>query len=223
LLQDGQAFGALTLYSKEANALNSEHLRLLEIVMSPLAHAIATAKARQHTRDETLTDAITGLPNHQALQVKADESIQNALRHGKDLTLLLLDLDRFSEINERFGFHVGDQFLHEIGQLMRSCLRPSDFLARTENDAFVAVLPDTSPERAATALAQIESAVAAHCLRVSNGEEIYATISAGYASLCDDGRSLADLLGKAHCRLSNRAVTPFVAGVAAYACGNQVH
>lgn len=201
LVENDQSFGAITLYCDHPNAFNNDHLRLLEIVMAPVARAIADAMARQRARHRSLVDPITGLGNLQYLHLQGEEELDRARRHGYPLAVLAMDLDGFERVNNAYGTHIGDRLLHEIGDRIRLQLRPGTLLSRTTEDSFVAILPDFSPDRAATTAAGIQAVVAAHPMRLPGDDTIQMGISIGSAHFPADGRRLEDLLLRADRRL----------------------
>jgi diguanylate cyclase (GGDEF)-like protein len=91
------------------------------------------------------TDALTGLPNKRAVADNLNRMFAQADRTTSPMTLILLDLDHFKALNDRFGHPVGDQVLASVGAVMRSCLRDSDFAGRNGGEEFAVILPDTGP------------------------------------------------------------------------------
>ncbi len=89
------------------------------------------------------TDSLTGLPNKRAAADSLKRLLAQALRTRSPLSLLMLDLDHFRDINERFGHPAGDQALANVGAALRSSLRASDFAGRNGGEEFVVILPDT--------------------------------------------------------------------------------
>ncbi|HSK97118.1 MAG TPA: GGDEF domain-containing protein [Euzebyales bacterium] len=94
---------------------------------------------RDRFAQESLTDPLTGLANRRAL-----ESRLRDLSEGS--TLIIVDIDQFKPVNDRFGHEVGDQVLRRIGQILRDCVRPGDLAARLGGDEFVLVLDTADPD-----------------------------------------------------------------------------
>ncbi len=90
---------------------------------------------------QTLHDGLTGLPNRSLLMERALQSLQFASRDEFPCSLLMLDLNRFKEVNDALGHHVGDLLLQEVARRLKACLRASDTLARLGGDEFAIVLP----------------------------------------------------------------------------------
>lgn len=118
------------------------------------------------TRNLARTDMLTGLPNRLMLRQQLGEALAKAADSGEPLGVLLLDLDRFKEINDTLGHRFGDQLLRQIGPRLHHVLRPQDTIARLGGDEFAVLLPaggtssaspdtifQTIPERIRKALA----------------------------------------------------------------------
>jgi diguanylate cyclase (GGDEF)-like protein/PAS domain S-box-containing protein len=90
-------------------------------------------------------DPLTGLPNRVLLQDRLNHALAHAKRSGSSLAVLFADLDRFKEINDNFGHHIGDKVLIEIARRMQRCIRENDTLARVSGDEFVFVLENIKP------------------------------------------------------------------------------
>lgn len=89
-------------------------------------------------------DALTGLPNRLMLNALLERALSDARRDGKKVCLMLLDLDRFKNVNDSLGHHVGDALLLETSRRLAACVRGGDFVARLGGDEFVIVLRETS-------------------------------------------------------------------------------
>jgi diguanylate cyclase (GGDEF)-like protein/PAS domain S-box-containing protein len=126
---DGQAQAVL-----EINRDVTER-RLIEEHLERLAH----------------TDPLTQLPNRIRLEEKLARDIETAKRHGVMLAVLLVDLDRFKQINDRLGHDVGDRVLVEVAQRLKACVRDSDIVARVGSDEFAVVLSGLKNEAAVMA------------------------------------------------------------------------
>ncbi|TMF04294.1 MAG: EAL domain-containing protein [Chloroflexi bacterium] len=138
-------------------------------------------------------DLLTGLPNRSSLMLHLEEML--ARTSANPFALLLLDLDRFKEVNDTFGHQTGDVLLREIGPRLRGVLRASDVLARLGGDEFALLLPETG---AAAAVGVAEKLL--HALDEPfgvDGYEFQIGGSIGIASFPVDGLSPTDLMRRA--------------------------
>jgi diguanylate cyclase (GGDEF)-like protein len=108
----------------------------------------ALATANMQLEIQATHDVLTGLPNRSFLQKRLEQEAQIARQSNVPAALLLLDLDRFKEVNDTLGHTVGDLLLQKIGHRLQSHLRPTDLIARLGGDEFAIVLPATDADRA---------------------------------------------------------------------------
>ncbi|MBV9282774.1 MAG: EAL domain-containing protein [Chloroflexi bacterium] len=101
----------------------------------------AQRDAQEALRYQALHDSLTGLPNRALLRDRLHQAIVTALRRRTTIALLLLDLDRFKEVNDTFGHQAGDALLHDFGARLQQAVRESDTVARLGGDEFAVVLP----------------------------------------------------------------------------------
>ncbi len=143
-------------------------------------------QSRAALREEATHDPLTGLANRRLFYDRLQQAIRHALRYGGKVGILYVDLDRFKDINDRHGHHVGDAVLMEVAQRLLDCVRESDSVARLGGDEFGVLLEGVqgSPDCIAAAL-KIEQSLA-HTTRFGNLRlEIAASI--GQAVYPDDG------------------------------------
>jgi diguanylate cyclase (GGDEF)-like protein len=136
-------------------------------------------------------DVLTDLPNRSVFYDRLQQAILAGHRETKPLAVLILDLNRFKEINDAFGHHYGDLLLQQIGPRLRSCLRDSDTVARMGGDEFASLLPNANIEGAALAARKILKELEAPYVLEGAALEVKASI--GIALFPDHGED-ADLL-----------------------------
>jgi len=118
---------------------------------------VGLISARSHQRrlsDAALSDSLTGLPNRNMLIERASQALAAARRNGGRVGLLLLDLDKFKEINDTLGHQWGDRLLQAIGPRIAPVIRQSDLIARLGGDEFVILLGDVADDAAAHRVAE---------------------------------------------------------------------
>ncbi|MCK5622944.1 MAG: EAL domain-containing protein [Alphaproteobacteria bacterium] len=140
-----------------------------------------------------LHDTLTGLPNRTLLMDRLDHAISASRRDGKPLALLLLDLDRFKEINDTLGHAVGDSLLAEVGQILSEPLRESDTVARLGGDEFAILLPSVSSLAQARDIAERVAGVLARPFPVE-GITVEVGVSIGVALYPDHGADASELM-----------------------------
>lgn len=151
-------------------------------------------KAEEKLYFEANHDALTGLPNRKMLSQRLEQAITHKKRHRENLfAVLFIDLDRFKNINDTMGHHVGDQFLIEVSLRIAGCIRDNDILARLGGDEFVILLDMISSVDDAEEIAQriISSVGKAFFI---NNQEVYSGASVGIAQCTESYNSADDLL-----------------------------
>lgn len=121
-------------------------------------------------------DALTHLPNSRAFFELAEREISRMSRSQAPITVAYMDLDKFKEVNDRFGHRTGDDVLREVGELLESRIREPDIAARLAGDEFAFVLPDASPEDALQVLERLRTDIQASMQK--SGWPISASIGA---------------------------------------------
>ena len=138
------------------------------------------------------TDALTGLPNRRHLGDALELAQAQAQRDGNGFALLLLDLDRFKQINDSLGSDVGDRVLIEVGERIKSCLRQGDLLARVGGDQFALLVHGTDQRGAENAAARVLDVTGrGYCLE---GSQFTLTCSIGIALFPGDGAHGSELI-----------------------------
>jgi diguanylate cyclase (GGDEF)-like protein len=135
--------------------VSAEHsLALIPLIAVPMLIAYKTASISLEKEHQALHDALTGLPNRSLFHDRAQQAILAARRQRRRVAVLLLDLDRFKEVNDTLGHHVGDLLLKEIGPRLQGVLRESDTVARLGGDEFGVVLPEVADPAEVEAVAE---------------------------------------------------------------------
>jgi diguanylate cyclase (GGDEF)-like protein len=160
-------------------------------------------------RHQALHDALTELPNRTFFRDHAHDAMAAARRTGTQVAIIMIDLDRFKEVNDTLGHHVGDRLLTEIGSRLRDVVPPSGTVARLGGDEF-AVLLANRPDRAEAAALVLEIADALREPFPVDGLNLEVEASAGIVMFPDDGDDVDLLLQRADVAmyLAKEARTP---------------
>ena len=140
-------------------------------------------------------DNLTNLPNRALLLDHLENELQNALEADEPLALFIMDLDRFKEVNDTLGHHVGDRLLQEVSRRLISVLRRTDTVARLGGDEFAVLLPGADAERSRSVCKKI-LATLDRPIKVEN-LQLRAGISIGVALCPEDGQDSNLLLQRA--------------------------
>ena len=192
LMRDDVVLGALAMYSADLSSYTADHLRLMEAVAKLASDAIANAVQHERTETSALTDSLTGLQNARALRYRFEEEADRARRHRDSFSVLMMDLDGFKAVNDRFGHQAGDQLLRELSVVLQSHIRSSDFVSRYAGDEFVAIL-QVGQEEVQELAQRIQRAIDRHDFGFQ-GAKLFIGLSVGAASFGADGETLDELL-----------------------------
>ena len=186
---------AISLRSVKAGA--QDYLVKGHIDGSNLHRVIRYAVERKRTELELVRlahyDQLTSLPNRTLLRERMEHAIARALRGGNGVATLVLDIDRFKEINDMLGHEIGDKLLIEVSQRIRAAVRDQDTVARLGGDEFAVVLEGVS--EAKEVLPVIERIVDSLAeLTTIAGKSINSSTSVGIAMYPENGSNLSELL-----------------------------
>ncbi|HKK01947.1 MAG TPA: sensor domain-containing diguanylate cyclase [Desulfuromonadales bacterium] len=203
----GQTLGVVVMSHSEENSFNEWHQRLLILYSNFLGQILTTnrlmknleeeVRGRTHQLEEVLeetrhlkehyetlamVDELTGLYNRRFFFAESKLALSRALRFSHSFSLILMDIDRFKQVNDEFGHATGDIVLQDAAKALLEILRETDVLARVGGEEFAVVLPDT-PEDGAKILAE-RLRVAANSLTWMRDEQTFRiTLSLGVTTL----------------------------------------
>ncbi len=158
-----------------------------------LVVGMAQATAIRQRENQAVTDSLTRLPNRLWFQHQLRRDLTRARNSGRRLALLFIDIDRFKDVNDTLGHHVGDVLLELTATRLREFIRRPATVARLGGDEFTVILPELKDSAHAGQVASQILASLNEPFHVGN-EQIYVSGSIGITFFPDDGRSAADLL-----------------------------
>jgi len=201
LVFNEEVIGALAVYHTEPSFYNEDHSRLLDRVCEQAAAVITNSIVFEKTQQDSLTDALTALPNTRFLFMHLTRELARAERLKSEVSMLVMDLDDFKEINDKYGHHVGDRALQEVASVLRTAIRPYDICVRYAGDEFIVVLPGCGADEAENKRLELQAAVDGIRLEARPGRLIPIGVSVGAAVFPIDGDGYDSLLAIADARM----------------------
>jgi len=191
-------------------ALTHDDVEFAEVVIRAAVAAIRSAQALETTRADNrrlealaTTDPLTKVLNRRALLDRLTAEMDRAQRFGSSLSLLVLDVDHFKEVNDTAGHLAGDSVLRQLGARLEAEIRKVDILGRYGGEEFVAILPETSPEGGSIFAERLRERVASRSFDVGPGRRpVHLTVSIGIATFpSPQVETIEDLFARADAAL----------------------
>jgi diguanylate cyclase (GGDEF)-like protein len=159
---------------------------------------LAMAKERTELRHRTaaMVDPLTGIANRRSFMQDAAQLVKRHSAHPRPTAVLLIDLDHFKSINDRFGHAIGDRTLEVFAEAAGHSVRSTDLLGRLGGEEFAAVLSDTSRDKAVAVAERIRESFA-KAAREVDGRPVCATVSIGLAHWQEPALDVAEQLAQA--------------------------
>ncbi|MGH2829009.1 MAG: diguanylate cyclase, partial [Actinomycetota bacterium] len=194
LHRNGDVIGVVALCGPgEPSPFDDRDLSTLASFAAQASVAIDNVFLREEAERLALTDPLTGVPNRRAMERLLESEAERAVRYGTKTTVLMIDLDHFKDVNDRFGHMDGDRVLVETCRRIGATVRAGvDTLARYGGEEFVLILPETPPAGGVTVAEKILRAMSAHPFPIAGGRRV--TVSIGVACLPGDGPGADDAL-----------------------------
>jgi diguanylate cyclase (GGDEF)-like protein len=211
--RDGKVIGVVCLeHVGEPRVWSAAEMEFAGALADQAALALAAVERRQleeerarvsselmRTRELALQDELTGLANRRALEQMLANEVTRAQRHGRPLSILMADVDRFKSINDTYGHRAGDEVLRELARLLTDKLRSIDRAARYGGEEFFVLMPDTPLDEARRVAERVRSAVEEHTFIVDPEDDeppfgLRLTASVGVAGLPENAETLEALV-----------------------------
>ena len=155
----------------------------------------------ERTQEDSLTDALTALPNTRSMFMHLTKELARANRMNTEVSLLVMDLDHFKAINDTHGHHIGDRALREVAGVLRATIRPYDMCVRYAGDEFIVVLSGCGKDEAELKRLELQQEVDRLQFEPSPGVQLALAISVGAAVFPHDGETYETLLATADSRM----------------------
>jgi diguanylate cyclase (GGDEF)-like protein len=195
---ESQLLGVLAIYGRRTlEPFRVEDLEAIESLARQAGVGIDNILLHQQNEQMALTDGLTGIWNSRRFRMRLDEEFKRAKRSGDPVSLLVLDIDDFKTVNDRYGHQRGDAILIELASRVAQHVREVDMLARYGGEEFVVILPDIDVDGAAIAAERIRREIGGRPFGEEGERPLRVTVSIGHATNPNHGATEESLLGAA--------------------------
>jgi diguanylate cyclase (GGDEF)-like protein len=182
--------GILNIESCNENAFTPQDVLILNTLADLLATALHNAFVFQKLQQQSITDGLTGIKTRRFFWEALSAEWKRASRSGRPFSVVLIDLDKFKEVNDTMGHFEGDLVLARVGRLLEQKSRQSNVVARYGGDEFIVLMPETGAEQAQVLAERLRQWIAADPMLA----EHHVTGSFGVASFPNHGFSIEDII-----------------------------
>jgi diguanylate cyclase (GGDEF)-like protein/PAS domain S-box-containing protein len=193
----GRLLGTFAIYSRQPRKPTVHDLYLIEQAANLASIAIEHHQVLDKLEHRAHTDSLTGLANRGRFMELADIEIARAKRYQSPYAVMLLDIDHFKGINDKYGHKAGDAVLQELATIMRGTLREVDIIGRIGGEEFAFLLPETGVEEASRVAERLRQVVAHSELPTGDSLPLHITVSIGVAQTLDQPNPLNCILRNA--------------------------
>jgi diguanylate cyclase (GGDEF)-like protein len=191
----------------QSRQLREEEIRIIYSVSRLIGMFIDRFELFQKLQYLSNTDGLTGLHNHRFFHTRLEEEVARSSRSGRPLSLLIMDMDNFKEVNDRFGHQEGDRVLSHIAGILKDAFRHSDVIARYGGDEFAGILPETDVNSALNIAKRVSDKIKNTEITVAK-EKIKLTLCTGIASISgEEVISSREIVSRADTALYNAKKT----------------
>jgi len=176
--RDGYKLGTLCVLDRVPRHITTNQETLLEDLAAVVVDEMELRRAMLQLTQLAATDSLTGLLNRRRFLALAEVERQRAARYGRPLSLLILDIDHFKDVNDRHGHDIGDEVIIRVAEICQAQKRPSDIAARLGGEEFAVLMPETDLSRGCVFAERLRSAIAQDDIRQGD-TVIKVTVSIG--------------------------------------------
>lgn len=194
-----QLLGVLALYGREGpEPFRDEDVDVIQSLARQAGVGVENILLHEQAQHLSITDGLTGIWNYRYFQMQLERDLAGAVRFRRSLSLLVIDIDHFKAVNDRWGHQRGDAILVELARRIVTHVRLNiDTLARYGGEEFVLILPESNLELARTAAERIRKEISAEPFGGEDEEPVNVTVSIGYAAYPEHGMTPQVLLHSA--------------------------
>lgn len=202
LIVDGRGIGVMGLYAREAGFFDADEMRLLDELAADISFALQYIEREKQLDYLAYYDALTGLPNRSLFLDRLDLFMQGAKTGNQKVAAVVIDLDRFTQINEAYGRDVGDELLKQVAARLQGIVGKPQTVARIASDLFAVAVGYLSTGAEPVQVMQAQVLEAFSQLFVVKDAQLYLTAHVGIALYPDDADDAVSLFQNAEAALS---------------------
>src|ERR1700747_2077470 len=192
-----RVLGVIQLVNVDMKGFGDQEIFFLQALGDYAAIAIENSRAVEKIQELTITDDCTGLYNARHLYKTLETEVYRSSRFGYEFSILFIDLDHFTTVNDTHGHLIGSKLLAEIGYLIKAQLRLIDFAFRYGGDEFVVLLPQTSKDQAVVVAKRLQDSVRTGSFCLVQGLNLHVPASMGLAPFPNDAQTRHDIIRQA--------------------------
>ncbi len=185
-----EILGVFSVESRNELAFSPEDVHMIETLAKQLAFGLATARTYQAAFEQAITDGLTDLKTHRYFMEAVEREWRRSTRSGQEFSVIMIDLDQFKEVNDRFGHMQGDRVLRAVAGVLTESVRQSNVVARYGGDEFAILMPEATTAQAEPFAERMRANIENDPLLKSHG----ITASIGIATFPEHGPTKEEVL-----------------------------
>ena len=191
----GEKFiGAFFLGSLQGRGLSEFHRTFLDTLSNQIALVMDNAILHQQIKNLARTDGLTGLLNHRTFMEKLNEEYRRIDREGRPFSILLMDIDKFKNVNDTYGHPVGDVAIKAVAKVLKETVRTTDFVARYGGEEFAVGMVDSGREGARQMAERVRTIMEKTVVTRIGARDLIVTLSIGVSCFPEDNGKITDLV-----------------------------
>ncbi|MBN1690515.1 MAG: GGDEF domain-containing protein [Dehalococcoidia bacterium] len=171
--------------------------RIYRLRRREYAATLAGEQSRMELEKLASQDGLTGILNRRVFVERAELEFQRFKRYGRAFCCLLIDVDSFKLVNDRYGHLTGDRVLRKLSEAVQECIRRSDFFGRIGGDEFGILLIEMEPEAACSTGERIREECSQASVEADSGVKVHFSVSTGFAAASDEDTDFDDIFSRA--------------------------
>jgi diguanylate cyclase (GGDEF)-like protein len=197
LIVGEKTLGILRVDSTKPHQFSTDDLRFLRTIADLTSIAIENAQLYEHLEKMAIKDGLTGLYLRRHMMERFQEEISREIRRGRELSFLMIDLDRFKQYNDSFGHMAGDIVLKTVAQILEEHFKhPGELVCRYGGEEFCVLLPDCPKTKAVQLANELRKKIEGREI-ILRRQKTHVTVSIGVAAFPKDAKAMEDLIFKA--------------------------